>query len=255
MLAKGLAALIAGCLLGGAVFGFTVTSATSALILYGCVPMMVIYPSLIGYFSYRLKEEVEIQRHKWQQLSRIDGLTGLANRRAWEQVAAAVFDRYRRHGATASLIMIDIDHFKAVNDRFGHTTGDQVLCRIATGIGATLRQNDLAGRYGGEEFAVLLPDTDSSAALRAAERLRCQIAGFEADAEHSIRVSISLGIAEIGPGMTHCGDWIHCADGALYEAKRNGRNRSVLFRPGCCERPAGPGLSLTSHRPSEAGAT
>lgn len=232
MLLRGLVAVVVGEAVVGAVFGYTSVIETTRLTVYGCAPMIIIYPSVIGLFSYQLQRELEAQRERWQQLSRVDGLTGLLNRRAWEQAVAAEFQRYQRHHAPAAVIMLDIDHFKRVNDRYGHGAGDAVLCRIGECITEELRGSDSGGRYGGEEFGVLLPDTDERQAMVLAERLRRSIGAVvvETDVGEKISCSVSLGIAALDKTMAGYSQWVDAADQALYLAKRAGRNRSYGFR-------------------------
>jgi diguanylate cyclase (GGDEF)-like protein len=128
--------------------------------------------------------------------------------------------------------MIDIDHFKAINDTHGHAVGDQVLCAIAKRMLAGLRRSDIAGRYGGEEFAMVLPETDAEAAARVVgERLRAAVAGLPVDtAEGGLTVTISVGVAAVRTGRESLLDALTRADAALYTAKRAGRNQ-VMSAP------------------------
>lgn len=232
MLLRGLAALAVGLAAGGAVFGFTLNIETARLVLYGCLPMIVIYPSVIGLFSNQLKRELEEQKQKWQELSRVDGLTGLLNRRAWEQAVAAEFQRYQRRRSVAAVIMLDIDHFKRINDRYGHGVGDAVLSRIGACIAREQRRSDSGGRYGGEEFGILLPDTDEAQATVFAERLRHGMGevAVEAGTGEMVSCRVSLGIAAVDDTMANYGQWLDAADRALYQAKGAGRNRSHTQR-------------------------
>jgi diguanylate cyclase (GGDEF)-like protein len=127
-----------------------------------------------------------------------------------------------------SILMVDVDHFKQVNDRHGHQLGDVVLAAIAQGIQATLRTPDLVARFGGEEFAIILPDTALEEATRAAERVRMHIREQRfGNPRDAIQVTISVGIATLEKGETR-DDLIFRADGALLEAKRSGRDRITL---------------------------
>lgn len=164
------------------------------------------------------------------QLSRTDGLTGLLNRKAWETEAIKEFQRYQRHHRHASLVMLDIDHFKKVNDNYGHPTGDEVIRRTAKLILETSREIDIAGRYGGEEFALVLVDTDAIGAEAVAERLRQKISQqlVQHDGKQ-LQYTISLGIAQLSDRMATTDDWIDGADKALYLAKHKGRNQTIVF--------------------------
>ncbi|MCC7411806.1 MAG: diguanylate cyclase [Gammaproteobacteria bacterium] len=153
-----------------------------------------------------------------------DGLTGIANRRALDRRLAEEHERWRRYGGSLSIAIIDIDHFKRVNDEFGHRAGDKVLTSIAELVRARIRGSDFLGRYGGEEFVVLLPQTPLQAARSAIEALRVEIAGCHFHYRGTpVPVTVSAGLAEIraGDGVTSL---IERADRALYRAKSLGRN-------------------------------
>jgi len=174
-----------------------------------------------------------LQRHNTslQSLADSDGLTGLANRRLFETSLTREYERARRSGTPFSVILVDVDHFKKFNDRYGHVAGDDCLRRVAAAVGAGPRRPpDLAARYGGEEFAIILPDTDLAGAIAVAEKIRLGVAGL--DIEHadsaSGHVSASLGVYSGRPIDAACNDpmaWIEAADGQLYAAKAAGRDR------------------------------
>jgi len=164
-----------------------------------------------------------------QSLSRTDRLTGINNRGFWEESLEQEFLRCHRSNRPASLIMFDIDHFKTFNDRYGHSAGDEILRAVSDQIKKTQRTTDIAGRYGGEEFALILPDTDGQQALVVAERLRLQISKLQVEWEdEQLNVTVSLGICEFSKAMPAYETWMDCADTALYKAKALGRNRCVL---------------------------
>jgi diguanylate cyclase (GGDEF)-like protein len=125
--------------------------------------------------------------------------------------------------------MFDLDHFKKVNDTYGHLGGDAVLCNVARVVRSSLRENDIAGRYGGEEFGIILPNTPEAGAMIVADRIRASIEAspipFE---EREIKATSSLGVAEYRPGVADCEELIAQADAALYRAKEGGRNRVIL---------------------------
>jgi diguanylate cyclase len=164
------------------------------------------------------------------QISRTDGLTGLLNRKTWEQSLRLEFRRFQRYHHVCSLIMLDIDHFKDINDTYGHTAGDEVIRRTAAMLKEGLRDSDVAGRYGGEEFVVILMDTDAAGAKVVAERLRTRIEASSVPYEqHIINYTISLGIAELTPQINDPTMWIDTADRGLYNAKRAGRNQAIIY--------------------------
>ena len=168
----------------------------------------------------RLREEL-------RRRSETDALTGVANRRRFHQALEIECMRYTRGHAPLSLLMIDLDNFKDVNDRYGHPAGDTVICSVAHLLVTTLRKTDLLARYGGEEFAALLPETRIEGALVIAERIRKMVEGrpVAADGE-CIRITVSVGVSshtndsEVNPQIL-----LKKADLALYRAKTAGRNR------------------------------
>ncbi len=161
-------------------------------------------------------------------LATVDPLTGAYNRRQGDALIAAEFSRHARSGITFAVLMLDVDHFKSVNDRFGHEAGDAVLCALVRECQATLRRIDAVARWGGEEFLLLLPGTDANQALIIAERLRAAIeAGSIPNRTGApIGVTVSIGVAALGDETP--ADLIRRADAALYAAKTAGRNRVVL---------------------------
>ena len=160
-----------------------------------------------------------------------DFLTGLRNRRFFEDQLQLELDRSQRNGAPISLVMLDIDHFKRINDTYGHLAGDRILSLLASELKQSSRSGDIVARYGGEEFVLLLPDTDLASALDAAERLRCTVAGLEINHQgEAIRFTISLGVTCACDGANTVRDaLIHEADMAMYQAKKMGRNRVEVF--------------------------
>ncbi|HEX5756249.1 MAG TPA: GGDEF domain-containing protein [Arenimonas sp.] len=168
----------------------------------------------------------ERTRRRLEQLASHDSLTGLLTRGGFSDLAAHVFAASRRETRRLAFLIVDIDHFKAINDRHGHQAGDAVLAAVAQCLQASAREIDLVSRFGGEEFAVLLPECDGEQARQAAERLRSRVAELRlAHAGHALQVTISIGVAS--------GDATRCsvdalyreADAALYRAKAGGRNR------------------------------
>lgn len=164
-----------------------------------------------------------------------DSLTGISNRRFFERRLKEEVERWRRSGSSLCCVVADIDHFKNVNDRFGHQIGDVVLRRVAQELGKVLRSSDVLARYGGEEFVLLLPETSVPVATEIAERLREDISvmEFEEKILKNFQVTVSLGLASLmleddENGATP-GDWLfRQADNALYQAKNGGRNRVVV---------------------------
>ncbi len=175
-----------------------------------------------------LTDEIHAANTKLAEIAVTDPLTGICNRRALYEQLAREFERSKRHGHPFSVFLMDIDHFKNVNDTFGHGVGDRVLVSVASALSETIRSTDSVGRYGGEEFVVLAPETSSAQARLLGERLRCQVAqvtGAEPDAPE---VTISVGIASSDVvRVSRFDEMLELADNALYEAKDAGRNRCV----------------------------
>ncbi|MDD5388241.1 MAG: diguanylate cyclase [Gallionellaceae bacterium] len=159
-------------------------------------------------------------------LATTDPLTGVANRRRFLDQMELELARFQRYGEPTSLLIIDIDYFKRVNDSYGHAVGDSVLCHLASLANALLRRNDLFGRLGGEEFGILLPATRADGAAEFAERLRLYVSDNPAQVDQvSIAFTISIGVTEFNAGDDHPDHVLARADTALYRAKENGRNR------------------------------
>lgn len=178
------------------------------------------------------KIALEAANRSLEQLSRIDRLTGINNRGYWEENLEQEFQRCKRSATPSSLVMFDIDHFKQFNDRYGHVAGDEILRAVALQIKNSQRTTDLAGRYGGEEFALILPDTDVQKALFVAERLRNQISEMRVEWEEQLlNVTVSMGVSEFSDQMPTHQSWIDHSDAALYAAKNKGRNCCVVAAP------------------------
>jgi diguanylate cyclase len=224
---RALAVQAAVCVAVAAATGFAFDAMPTPTVLYACLPLLVAYPIAVGVVTYRLSRRVREQNRQLGAISRTDGLTGLLNRTYWERSVSAELKRHRRHDSPAALMMLDIDHFKSINDRYGHLTGDEVIQNVAALLHAALREQDIPGRYGGDEFGVLLPDTDLAGAAAIAERIRSQIAAADMQSAAGVRCGVSIGIALAdGPG-DDVRQWIARADRALYRAKGEGRNRIV----------------------------
>lgn len=188
------------------------------------IPFLVSYPLALSAVTWRLGQQVVRQNRHLQAFTRIDGLTGLPNRHHWEQIAGQELRRHRRTGRPAALMMIDIDHFKPINDRYGHLVGDEVLKGFALELRACLRDLDTAGRYGGDEFGVVLPDTGPEGAAQAARRLLLHLRLRAADPDTAVPYTVSVGYALARTEMADTAAWIAAADAALYRAKAAGRD-------------------------------
>ena len=185
--------------------------------------------------NLEILHQTEITREKadfYRELAGTDFLTTLVNRRQFLEVAELAFEHIKIEQGQLAIIMLDIDHFKGINDRYGHKAGDEVLFSIASTIKKTLRQGDIAGRHGGEEFIVLVSGTSPDISSRVAERIRQAVerASIEVDGT-SINMTISLGLVYIDlKQMLPLSGWNNFADQALYLAKQQGRNRVVEWK-------------------------
>ncbi len=194
--------------------------------------LKVLQDELLGKMAEldRANHDLVEKKKELEKLSRTDSLTGLFNRRYFEERFVGEFERSRRYRSAVACMMIDIDHFKKLNDTRGHPFGDQVLRGTASVIKETLRDVDLVGRYGGEEFIAILPETGPEESRLVAERLRDRIAarGYP-DAGDTVTITASLGVACYPmPGVESHEDFLRIADDALYQAKESGRNRVCM---------------------------
>jgi diguanylate cyclase (GGDEF)-like protein len=166
-----------------------------------------------------------------QTLAAVDPLTGLYNRRQFESLARAELGRSQRYMRPCSFLMIDIDHFKQVNDTFGHEMGDWVLKTVATILATARREADVVARFGGEEFVIMLPETTPEAAAMVAERIRSMVAANSMAIEDAtLNVTISAGVGEVTASSASIEAVLRDADRALYEAKQTGRNRVCVAK-------------------------
>ena len=178
-------------------------------------------------FAALAVDELELRR-----IAQIDSLTGAATRRSFLLEMEKTISKFLRRGQTATLLTMDIDHFKKVNDTFGHPAGDAVLRTVSSRLQGILRKEDLLGRLGGEEFGILLPDIELHHAVQVAEKLRCSLQDTPVALSEPLRVTASFGVAALEMDSVSPELWLSKADQALYSAKRTGRNK-------CCTAAAG----------------
>jgi diguanylate cyclase (GGDEF)-like protein len=197
------------------------------LIYIAIVEMGIEKPQRLLFRNLQRKEEAfENVLQEVQRLAITDSLTNLYNRRHFSKVGEDEVQRACRYGRSLSAIMLDIDHFKRVNDTFGHKVGDQILQEVAKSCRRALRGVDVVGRYGGDEFVILLPENDRTAAVQVAERLRKNITHMQLNTTGgAVKVTASLGVASVDCDKPSLETLLSQADKALYVAKRRGRNR------------------------------
>lgn len=227
LLARSFALMATGCAATSALTGFPVDVATPMSVVVACLPFLVVYPAAISAVTYELAREITRQNRRLEEVGRTDALTGLANRRQCYRVAEVELERHFRSGRPVVLMMIDIDHFKRVNDRYGHPAGDAVLCAVAEALRQCCRAIDTTGRYGGDEFLLVLPETDIKGAAEVAARIRRQMQALAVAGVPGLACTVSLGAAEADRQVANVEVWIGRADAALYRAKAAGRDRFV----------------------------
>lgn len=225
LLARSTPALLAGFVVAWALLGFPFRPTSSPRTLLACIPFMFVYTVALSVLTHLQGRRILEQNRELARLNRTDPVMQLPNRAHFEAVATLELTRFHRLGRPASILLLDVDHFKAINDRYGHGMGDVVLKRVAGLLRNAVRDIDLPARYGGDEFAVLLVDTDTVKARAVAERIRQQAAQQTFDAEPGLACSLSIGTAEISRDDATLEAWVQAADAALYRAKAAGRNR------------------------------
>jgi diguanylate cyclase len=215
--------LVGSCAIASAMLGFPIELETPMPVVVACMPFLVAYPLAISAVMHRLARKIAQQNRWLAQVSSTDELTGLANRREGRAAAARALARFRRHGGSAVLMVIDIDRFKDINDRHGHAAGDHVLREVALALVDNIRVTDTAARYAGDEFLLVLPDTELDGATEMAKRIRSRFAeAFEQWPD--VVCTVSIGAAEAYADMADVEDWVQQADAALYRAKAAGRD-------------------------------
>ncbi|UWX04782.1 diguanylate cyclase [Pseudoxanthomonas sp. NC8] len=224
--------MLAGIVLGSVATELAFQPVSSMRVIAACLPMLLIHTIAVSLAANRLIARIREQNRQLDQLHRVDALTGLAGRRHWQQQAEAALARHRGESLPASLLMVDIDRFKEINDQYGHASGDDVLRLIAGIVRRRLTEHDSGGRFGGDEFAIILAGADRDRARDVAEGMRRDVEAAAIALPHlaGLRCSVSIGVAEAETCHSTVRLWLEAADGALYAAKHAGRNR-VVARP------------------------
>ncbi len=222
---RGLGAQLLGMLIAITLFGMGWAPQSTPAQVLACLPMLTLYPLAVGWVCYRLAIQLSEHKRTLSALSRTDSLTGLLNHGAWKDALNSKFRTCRREHSQAVLALIDIDHFKHINDTFGHIVGDEVLRHLSFQLRRNLRDSDLAGRYGGDEFCVILPGITMAQANDVMERLRQVFGDYRHHQVEPLRVSLSIGLAACRLELGDPAAWLDEADKALYVAKNTGRNR------------------------------
>ena len=226
-----LVSVVASILLTLAILKLT-GSPVTPLFLYIAAFVPTVIAPIVTWPIVGLVCQIDILEKQLREHSHVDQLTGLMSRRYFFESAERYFDIATRYGKTFSILLLDLDHFKKINDTYGHVAGDAALRFFGAQINEFRRESDFVGRYGGEEFIFLLPETEGGSALSFAEKVRRKTEETPViHQDQSIPVTVSIGVATFEPGdrsetLVHL---IHEADKALYSAKEAGRNRVVAF--------------------------
>ncbi len=271
----GLVLMVVSCLVTLELTGITVSFNSAPLEWWLSLPIIVIYPLLFGWVSYQTATKLAEHKRRLQVMSTRDGMTGVYNRRHWETMLRNEFDNCRRHNRDATLLIIDIDHFKSINDTWGHMTGvynrrhwetmlrnefdncrrhnrdatlliididhfksindtwghdvgDEAIVALTRQLQITLRGSDVIGRFGGDEFAVIMSGTPAESAITAMLRVHEGLNTLRLPNTPQVTLRISVGVAPLNPQMSHYREWLKSADLALYKAKKAGRNRTEV---------------------------
>ena len=237
---QGVLANVAGLLIGIAALGFVWAPASDTFNVVTSLPMLILYPIALGKVTYDLAQKLAQRSREMEYLSRHDGLTGLLNRRAWEQRLAEIHAHCVLTGEPACLVLMDLDHFKRINDTLGHAAGDMALRRFAGLLRQRLREIDAVGQYGGEEFGAVLVNTGDVSGQDLMYRLLADLRARVAQAEAQIQMqttqalslaecTVSIGLVPFSTTFDTPQSWLQHADRALYRAKRGGRDGMVVL--------------------------
>lgn len=224
----GIVLLVVSSLVTLQLTGITVAPASAPLEWWLSLPFVVIYPVLFAWVSYCTASRLAEQKRRLQVMSTRDGMTGVFNRRHWEILLRNEYDNCRRQQQISTLLLIDIDHFKTINDTCGHDVGDEAIIALTRFLQLTLRGSDVIGRFGGDEFAVIMSGTTADSAIAAMSRVHAKLESFHLPCAPQIALHISVGVSPLTPEMGNYRDWLKMADVALYKAKNAGRNRTEV---------------------------
>ncbi len=228
LFATGLAGALAGAAAGAWLLGGEVRLQSTPFEIYAALPMLLLYPLVLGYECFRLSRRLARHKRELAQLSIQDGLTGLYNRGHWERVLRQRFEQPRVNGHQPALMLIDLDHFKHINDTHGHVAGDAALRYVASCLRACAGPADICARYGGDEFVVLVDDADEHALRDLVDRVQGVLDTPDTLSWLTGDLGISAGACLLDEGLESSDAWIQCADAAMYAAKSDGRRRFVL---------------------------
>lgn len=223
--------LVVAMVVTAALNGFAFAPQTGLWQIVASLPFLIGYPLAVSSSAHAVMRQARDQNRHLRLINRIDLATGLLNQASWQECVTRELHRAQRSGQPATLLMIDLDDFKRINDHHGHLAGDAVIRAVAATIRECTRDGDVCGRYGGDEFGVILTDTGAAGAQTVAERIRARVATLRLAEYPLLRCSVSVGLAEAMADLKDARAWIERADAALYRAKAEGRNRVAGARP------------------------
>lgn len=208
--------------------GSIVTLAPGPLEWWLTLPVFMLYPMLFAWVSHQAAIRLAEHKRRLELMSTRDGMTGVFNRRHWETLLRNEFETCRRSHRQTTILLIDIDHFKNINDTWGHDVGDEAIIAITRQLKMTLRSGDVIGRFGGDEFAVIMSGTPTENAIAAMSRVHERLTKMPLTGAPTERLRISVGVASWRPQFGHYREWLKAADIALYKAKNAGRGRTEV---------------------------
>lgn len=224
----GMILLVVSCLVTLEITGNAISFHSAPQEWWVSLPVIVIYPLLFAWVSYQTATKLAEHKRRLQVMSTRDGMTGVYNRRHWEILLRDEFNHCRHLHRDATLLIIDIDHFKSINDTWGHDVGDEAIIALTRQLQLTLRGSDIIGRFGGDEFAVIMSGTPAENAISAMLRVHERLGTLRLSTAPQVVLRISVGVAPLSSQMSHYREWLKSADMALYKAKKAGRNRTEV---------------------------
>ncbi|MGV2810428.1 diguanylate cyclase AdrA [Enterobacter cancerogenus] len=192
------------------------------------LPVLILYPMLFAWVSHQTAIRLAEHKRRLELMSSRDGMTGVYNRRHWENLLRNEYEQCRRSHREATILLIDIDHFKGINDTWGHDVGDEAIIAITRQLQMSLRAGDFIGRFGGDEFAVIMSGTPAESAIAAMSRVHERLNHMTLPRAPGVRLRISVGVAPWRTQFGHYREWLKAADIALYKAKNAGRGRTEV---------------------------
>ncbi len=230
-LARCTAALVGACLVVGFASGFPVRPQTSTMEIVGSLPLLIVYPLAIATTMYNMVRKLQYQNRQLETLSYTDGLSQMLTLQAWKELVGEEFIFCRRSGMPACLVLVEIDNLSAINQGYGYPAGDEVIRTVAAILRDALREDDVAGRFGGDKFGALLRNTDALKAHSIAQRVCERVETAVLERTDRVMGTVSVGIAQVDPKDIEYSTWIAKAERALQAAKARPGSSIEHFEP------------------------